>query len=76
LVSGDGDYKDLLDYAKSQGVRTEIIAFGKTASGRLVELADEFTDMSASPGKFLIRSSKPAPAQTPVSNEEAINSAV
>ena len=29
LVSGDGDFSDLLDFAKSQGVRTEVIAFGK-----------------------------------------------
>lgn len=75
LVSGDGDYTDLLDYARSQGVRTEIIAFGKTASGRLVERADEFTDMCATPGKFLIRSSKPADPQ-PTNNEENISSAV
>jgi uncharacterized LabA/DUF88 family protein len=58
LVSGDGDYTDLLEYAISQGVRTEVIAFGKTASGRLAERADEFVDMSANPQKYLIRSSR------------------
>lgn len=55
LVSGDGDYKDLLDYVRSQGVRTEVIAFGKTCSSRLIEEADEVVDMGKSPAKFLIR---------------------
>lgn len=54
LVSGDGDYVDLLDYARSQGVRTEVIAFGRTASGKLLEEADDFTDISKNPRKFLI----------------------
>ena len=56
LVSGDGDYEDLLDYARSQGVRTEVIAFGKTTSSKLLEEADEILDMSEDPKKFLIRS--------------------
>jgi len=56
LVSGDGDYKDLLDYAKSQGVRTEVIAFGKTASHHLIEEADYVLDMSKDAKRFLIGS--------------------
>jgi len=56
LISGDGDYEDLLDYARSQGVRTEVIAFGKTTSSKLLEEADEVLDMSEDPKKFLIRS--------------------
>jgi len=56
LVSGDGDYDDLLDYAHSQGVRTEVIAFGKTTSSKLVEAADDILDLSEDPKKFLIRS--------------------
>ena len=58
LVSGDGDYTDLLDYAKSQGVRTEVIAFGKTGSARLFERADEIIDMGLSTPRFLIRTPK------------------
>jgi len=54
LVSGDGDYTDLLEYARSQGVRTEVIAFGKTGSSRLFAEADFITDMDISPEKFLI----------------------
>lgn len=56
LVSGDGDYMDLLQYAHSQGVRTEVVYFGKTGSSRLADQADAITDMSNQPGKFLIRS--------------------
>ncbi|OGC46264.1 hypothetical protein A2V49_04655 [candidate division WWE3 bacterium RBG_19FT_COMBO_34_6] len=55
LVSGDGDYTDLLDYARSQGVRTEVICFGKTGSARLFEEADEVIDMGKSPSKYLIK---------------------
>ena len=58
LVSGDGDYTDLLEYAKSQGVRTEIIAFGKTASSKLIEHADNFLDMDLTFDKFLVRSGR------------------
>lgn len=54
LVSGDGDYTDLLEYAKSQGVKTEVIAFSKTGSGRLFGLADYVIDMSEATDKFLI----------------------
>ncbi|MBI2620771.1 NYN domain-containing protein [candidate division WWE3 bacterium] len=60
LVSGDGDYTDLLDYARSQGVRTEVIGFSKTASRHLIEEADAFTDMSKTPRKFLIGPPRPA----------------
>ena len=54
LVSGDGDYKDLLDYARSQGVRTEVVAFSQTASSRLVENCDSFLDMDQNAKQLLI----------------------
>ena len=56
LVSGDGDYSDVLDYSKGQGVRTEVVAFAKTTSSRILAEADYFLDMSESPNKFLIKS--------------------
>lgn len=59
LVSGDGDYVDLLKYAQSQGVRTEVIAFGKTGSSKLFEEADEVIDMSKTPYKYLIKNGVP-----------------
>ncbi|MBP7928121.1 NYN domain-containing protein [Patescibacteria group bacterium] len=57
LVSGDGDYVDLLQYARSRGVRTEVIAFGKTCSSRLYDEADEVVDMDEDSKRFLIRTS-------------------
>jgi uncharacterized LabA/DUF88 family protein len=54
LVSGDGDYLDLLEYARSQGVKSEVIAFGETTSSKLVEASDLFINMSEFKEKFLI----------------------
>lgn len=54
LVSGDGDFKDLLSYMKSHGCRTEVIALGKTASKMLKEEAELFIDMEENIEKFLI----------------------
>lgn len=55
LVSGDGDYSELVEYAKSQGVKVEVMAFSKTASSRLLEVADSFFDLASDPKKFLIK---------------------
>ncbi len=54
LVSGDGDYTELLKYAKSRGVKSEVIAFEQTASKRLTDEAEEMIDMSGDALKFLI----------------------
>jgi len=71
LVSGDGDYTDLLEYARSQGVRTEIVAFGKTGSSRLFNTADFVIDMDQSPEKFLI--GKPLKPKIPFIKEPVKN---
>lgn len=63
LVSGDGDYTDLLEYARSRGVRTEVVAFGRTGSSRLFERADEIIDLSEGSSKFLIRSRRKSDAK-------------
>jgi hypothetical protein len=45
----------LVEYLKnSHGTQVEVIAFGKSASARLREAADDFIDMSEDPKKFLI----------------------
>ena len=64
LVSGDGDYVDLVEYARSQGVKTEIIAFGKTGSSKLFEASDSVVDMDLASEKFLIGKRKFQPKQT------------
>ena len=45
LASGDGDFLQLVEYLKNQGKRVEIIAFGRSASLKLKEVADEFIDL-------------------------------
>lgn len=54
VVSGDGDYIDLLDYVRGHGRRTEVMAFEQSTSSGLIEEADEFIDLSENKKKFLI----------------------
>lgn len=54
LASGDGDFTELLKHAKALGCRTEVVAFGKSASSSLVEEADSFVDLNKQKAKFLI----------------------
>lgn len=58
LMSGDGDFVPLVEYLKNQGAQTEVVAFGKSASARLKEAADEFFDLCDSPEQFLLRKTK------------------
>src|SRR4030043_903192 len=49
LASGDGDFISLVEYLKNRGKRVEVIAFGRSSSGRLREIADEFIDLESAP---------------------------
>lgn len=55
LVSGDGDFISLVEYLKNQGKRAEVIAFGRSASSKLKEVADEFIDLGLHPEKSLLK---------------------
>jgi len=55
LASGDGDFVSLVEYLKNQGKRVEVIAFGRSASSRLKEVADEFIDLEEDAEKYLLR---------------------
>ena len=57
LISGDGDFSDLLEHAKSLGCRTEVLAFGRTTSHRLKEVTDLFIDFDKS-RKYLLTKKK------------------
>ena len=57
LVSGDGDYVPLVQYAQSLGCRVEAIAFGKSASSMLKSAADDFFDLDGSKN-YLIKNYK------------------
>ena len=53
LVSGDGDYVELLQHLKrAMSCKVEVAAFKKSASSRLIEEADDFSDLSKK--KYLI----------------------
>lgn len=57
LVSGDGDFTPLVEHLRrAMGCKVELVAFGKTASSKLVEAADHFTDLDKNYRKFLMRS--------------------
>lgn len=56
IVSGDGDFVPLVEYLKSNGVQTEVAAFGRSTSAKLIEAADDFIDLDSNPKKFLMRS--------------------
>ena len=55
LASGDGDFIQLVEYLKNRGKRVEIIAFGKSASSRLRDIADEFLDLEKAPSRYLLK---------------------
>lgn len=55
LVTGDGDFAPLVEYLKiKNGCQVEIIAFGRSASGHLKEVADDFIDLGQGLKKYLI----------------------
>jgi len=56
IVSGDGDFVPLVEYLKANtGCQVEVIAFGKSTSGRLKEITDGFLDLDSNPSKYLLR---------------------
>jgi len=55
IASGDGDFIPLVEYLKNQGRRVEVIAFGRSSSGKLKEAVDEFVDLGEEPGKYIIK---------------------
>ncbi len=54
LVTGDGDFLPLLEYLQGHGKQVEVMAFGKSASSKLKEEADDFIDLGENPEKFLL----------------------
>ncbi len=54
IVSGDGDFVPLVEYLQTIGVQVEVVSFGKSTSGKLREVVDDFVDLSDNPKKYLI----------------------
>ncbi len=59
LVTGDGDFIPLVRYLQeNKGCQVEVISFQETTSNALIEVADDFFNLSAEKKRFLIRSRK------------------
>jgi uncharacterized LabA/DUF88 family protein len=55
LVTGDGDYLPLVEFLQNnKGCLVEVAAFRQSASSHLIEMSDDFIDLSENKG-FLIR---------------------
>ncbi len=55
LVTGDGDFIPLVEYLKiNEGCQVEVISFGKSSSGKLIEATDDFIDLDRNPRKYLL----------------------
>ncbi len=52
LMTGDGDYIPLVSYLQSKGCLVEVSAFHQTTSSKLIEVANDFLDLSGNK-KFL-----------------------
>jgi uncharacterized LabA/DUF88 family protein len=55
LVSGDGDFVELVDYLKGHGRQVEAFAFRETSASKLVAAVDDFTDLSKNTDRYLIK---------------------
>lgn len=55
LVSGDGDFAELLKHVKALGCRAEVVAFGQSASSLLRAEADTLIDLSTHISDVLIQ---------------------
>ncbi len=59
IVSGDGDFIPLLEYLRiNEGCQVEVVAFGKSSSSKLIEVADDFVDLDRNPRKYLMGSQR------------------
>jgi len=52
LLSGDGDFRRVVELIASRGVRVEVVAFSETASSELKNVADLYIDIGAHLDEF------------------------
>ena len=55
LMSGDGDFRRVVELVASRGVRVEVVAFSETASSELKSVADLYIDIGANLDKFRLK---------------------
>ena len=55
LITGDGDFVSLIEYLQNtHGTQVEVVSFGKSSSGKLIEACDDFFDLDLNPKKYLL----------------------
>src|SRR3989338_3246500 len=56
IASGDGDFYPLLEYLSGvKGCLVEVISFRETTSSKLLEIVDDFIDLSKEPQRYLMK---------------------
>lgn len=77
IVSGDGDYAELVKYVRALGTRAEAMAFAPSTSKLLKDEVDGFTDLAADTGRYIIggrtrvlKEEKSSPPPPPVSLDD------
>lgn len=61
IVSGDGDFVNLVDAAQNAGLRIEVAATPRQAATDLMDIADQFIDLEASVAQFARADLPPRP---------------
>lgn len=54
LVSGDGDFRRLVELIASKGVRVEVVAFGQSTAAELRAVADNYIDINQHMGELRV----------------------
>lgn len=55
IISGDGDFIPLVEYLKGKGQQVEVIAFSRSTSQKLQEVADDFIDLGKDSKRYLMK---------------------
>lgn len=55
IVSGDGDYEPLVEYLKFSGLIVEVVGFKRSTSSKLIDVANNFTDLEELKDKILLK---------------------
>ena len=55
FATGDGDLIPVVEYLKFTGCQVEIATFKQSCSSSLIQIADDFLDLSMEKRKFLIK---------------------
>lgn len=58
IISGDGDFEPLINYLKYSGLIVEVAGFRRSTSARLIEVANNFTDLDETKDKVIFQFKK------------------